>query len=767
MWPPWSLAHSRARRCVRLGPQLGRRPGQRGRPEGLRVRRRRRSSGSPPAERGPAARPRGHDARRRRLVRRRRPRQGPGAQRVGLVVRARASPRPPTCRRRGPRCRPPGSPSSSWASTSATSAADRRWPSCEPNGITYPSLADEPGVLILALQGKAAATPTTLVLDTQGPDRRPGQRRSRRRATLTGLVDDVLGEGAVTAPRRGHHRSPPVPLPLALVWPCSPGSSRSPRPACCPWSPGFLGYVTGLSDVALEQRGRGRLLARRAAVRRSASRVVFIAVSATASAGSAAALFAHRRCSCGSAAPPSSPWRWSSSGWVPAHAAAVLARRRPGLVGAPLLGAVFGLGWTPCIGPTLGRRPRSGVVAGGPASPRGVVLASAYCLGLGLPFLLIAAGFERSARGQAGCAGTNAADPGHRRRPAARRRGPARDRALGGPHRRVQSELVTASRRRSDDRPRRSSRPDSRPRRATTHPAAARRRGWLRFIWRQLTSMRTALSCCCCWPSPRCPGSICRSAASTRGGSANYIAQHRTARAVARPARLLRRLRLAVVRRDLPAAVRLAGRLRPAPVARSTGSAMRAQPPRAPERLERLAAHARAEIAGVARGRRVAAARAALRGKRFRVHSRRRQDPCAQRGGRLPARDRQPRLPPRAHRASSSASRSGTSSAGGATSSCRTGQTLRQHASAATTRSTPVPGSTPRTLTPFTSPCTSSTSTFEERATGGAVRAARDFTAHVDDRGPGPPRASRRSRSTTRCSPAAPRSSCSATATPR
>ena len=68
------------------------------------------------------------------------------------------------------------------------------------------------------------------------------------------------------------------------------------------------------------------------------------------------------------------------------------------VLGAPLLGGIFALGWTPCLGPTLASIISVSVGTQGFTAARGVVLVIAYCIGLGLPFLLVALGSSKAVR---------------------------------------------------------------------------------------------------------------------------------------------------------------------------------------------------------------------------------------------------------------------------------------------------------------------------------------------------------------------------------
>ena len=84
-------------------------------------------------------------------------------------------------------------------------------------------------------------------------------------------------------------------------------------------------------------------------------------------------------------------------GWIPGLQREWRIHKAPtyGLWGAPLLGFLFGLGWTPCIGPTLSAVLSLAVNEG--SAIRGAILSLAYCVGLGIPFVIVGLAFGRAA----------------------------------------------------------------------------------------------------------------------------------------------------------------------------------------------------------------------------------------------------------------------------------------------------------------------------------------------------------------------------------
>jgi len=185
-------------------------------------------------------------------------------------------------------------------------------------------------------------------------------------------------------------------LPVALAVAVLAGLVSFASPCVLPLVPGFLGYVTGLSDESLEQRKRHRMVLG-ALLFVLGFTAVFIVTTAFL-AGVGAALVEHKALLMRVGGVLVILMALVFIGAGTQRELKFHARPSSGLTGAPLLGAVFGLGWAPCTGPTLGAvQILATATADQSAVTRGIVLAVAYSLGLGVPFLLIAAGYERFA----------------------------------------------------------------------------------------------------------------------------------------------------------------------------------------------------------------------------------------------------------------------------------------------------------------------------------------------------------------------------------
>ncbi|MEU8027732.1 cytochrome c biogenesis protein CcdA [Streptomyces sp. NPDC049099] len=182
-----------------------------------------------------------------------------------------------------------------------------------------------------------------------------------------------------------------VAAPIALIG----GLVSFFSPCVLPLVPGYLSYVTGVAGTDLAEARRGRMVA-------GASLFVFGFSAVFVSTGALFGFFGRNL---------------RAYQDTLAHVLGVLMilmgvffmgllpgltqrefrfHRRPvtGLVGAPLLGALFGVGWTPCLGPTLSSV--SLLAMRESSAGRGALLLVVYCIGLGIPFVLTAVAFRKA-----------------------------------------------------------------------------------------------------------------------------------------------------------------------------------------------------------------------------------------------------------------------------------------------------------------------------------------------------------------------------------
>jgi cytochrome c-type biogenesis protein len=179
-------------------------------------------------------------------------------------------------------------------------------------------------------------------------------------------------------------------IPVALV----AGLVSFFSPCVIPLLPGYLSYATGLSGADLESAKRGRMLAGSLLFVLGFT-VVFVALG-TLSGALGAWLITWQREITVVLGVMTILLGLVFAGVVPWFQRDLRVHQVPavGLGAAPLLGLLFGLGWTPCMGPTLAVITTLSITEG--TAGRGALLSVFYALGLGLPFIVAAIAFRKA-----------------------------------------------------------------------------------------------------------------------------------------------------------------------------------------------------------------------------------------------------------------------------------------------------------------------------------------------------------------------------------
>ncbi|NED94538.1 cytochrome c biogenesis protein CcdA [Phytoactinopolyspora alkaliphila] len=165
-------------------------------------------------------------------------------------------------------------------------------------------------------------------------------------------------------------------------------------PCVLPLVPGYLGYVTGLSGSELSRGSRGRLVLG-VSLFILGFGLVFVSYGLLFG-GLGSTLRQHADVITRVMGVVTIGLGLAFAGWLPGLTRQWKTQAKPavGLAGAPALGVVFGLGWTPCMGPTLAAVQFLAFDEANAA--RGALLSFMYTVGLGLPFLLAALAYRRS-----------------------------------------------------------------------------------------------------------------------------------------------------------------------------------------------------------------------------------------------------------------------------------------------------------------------------------------------------------------------------------